>query len=253
MTTPKIPTVTPEPVEDQPPWVEREFVRDPAGTEAVTVAWTQIAVPYTPFTDEMADPDEEPAKAYAPWNITFRGLDPDDLIDKLAELTAMIAASDVKFITDKQFSEFAISQRFVPQPQASSPLPQAAPQQAKTPWKPGGAPAPAQQQAPAQQHQAGDNTFIADTLLVANKAKLDGTPYTELRMKGGRYVKFGVRVWKEKLDAVLPGWSEAPPGEHSFMDENGVPFKVKCTFSWDDKPGKDGTPQPKNVYTLELV
>ena len=254
MTAPKIPT--PAPVEDQPPWVESEFVRDPAGTEAVTIAWTQVAIPYTPFTDELNDPDEEPAKAYAPWNITFRGLDPDDLIDKLTQLTAMIAASDVKFITDKQFNEFAISQRFVPQPQASSPLPQAAPQQAKSPWKPGGPAAP-QQQAPAQQQQVGDNTFIADTLLVANKAKLDGTPYTELRMKGGRYVKFGVRVWPDKLKEVLQGWENAPPGEHSFVDENGVPFQVKCTFSWDvPKPGKDGGPptqQPKNVYTLELV
>lgn len=260
------PVATPvaTPVEDTPPWIESEFVRDPAGTEAVSVAWTQIAVPYTPFSDEMSDPDEEPARAYAPWNITLRGINQEDLIDKLAEFTAMIAASDAKFITDKQFSEFTIGQRWAPQsyanvvsqPIASSPLPPAAgASHAKQPRKPGGqAAAPAQQQAPAQQRDSNDNTFLADSLLVENKINTNTKePYRSLRLVGKRYPKYGVRVYDDKLDAVLPGWSEAPLGDNPFVYEDGTPFQVKCTFSWDAKPGKDGTPQPKNVYALELV
>lgn len=248
MTTKSTPAPVAAPVEDTPPWQEPPSPVRLPNPEAAWVAWTNWLV-VVPGYDYETDEEYE---QYVPMNITVRDGEPvTDIVESVTEFLKGALALGWKPMTDGRLGVFDISKPPGPaQSQASSPLPPAAnAPQAKHPWKPGGPAAAPQQQAPAQ--QAGDNTFIADTLLVANKAKLDGTPYTELRMKGGRYTKFGVRVWKDKLDAVLPGWAEAPPGEHSFMDENGVPFKVKCTFTWDDRPGKDG--QPKNVYALELV
>jgi hypothetical protein len=244
--------VAPAPAEDTPPWQEPPAPVRLPNPEAAWVAWGNWLVAVPGFDYE----NDAEYEQYVPMNITIRDGEPiTDIVTNVTEFLKGALALGWKPMVDNKLAVFDISKPPVPaQQQASAPLPQAAPQQAKQPWKPGGAPAPVQQQAaPVQQQQVGDNTFVADTLLVANMAKLDGTPYVAHRLKGGRYAKFGVRVWPDKLDAVLPGWSSAPPGEHPFVDENGAPFKVKCTFSWDDKPGKDGTPQPKNVYALELV
>jgi hypothetical protein len=147
----------------------------------------------------------------------------------------------------------APSAAFVPAAPASSPLPAA---QTGQPWPPQQQAKPAgqwtppqggQQQAPQQQAGSSDNTFIAEALLVANKNKLDGTSYTEYRLKGPRYPTFGVRVYPDKLNEVLPGWGEAPVGLHP------LPSHYKCTFSWDSKLSRDGTPQPKNVYAMEIA
>lgn len=241
--------VAPAPTEEQPPWEASVVEAKTQNPEAAWVAWWNFAVPVEQYDFES----EQEYTEYVPLSVTIRDGEPvTNMFEQVAEFAKLVLLNGWKPISDKQWHVEDVSKP--PVQQASAPLPQAAPQQAKQPWKPGGAPAPAQQQAaPVQQQQVGDNTFVADTLLVANMAKLDGTPYVAHRLKGGRYAKFGVRVWPDKLDAVLPGWSSAPPGEHPFVDENGSPFKVKCTFSWDDKPGKDGTPQPKNVYALELV
>lgn len=241
--------VAPAPVEDTPPWQEPPAPVRLPNPEAAWVAWWNFAVPVEQYDFE----NEQEYTEYVPLSVTVRDGEPvTNMFEQVAEFAKLALLNGWKPISDKQWHVEDVSKP--PVQQASAPLPQAAPRQAKQPWKPGGAPATVQQQAaPVQQQQVGDNTFVADTLLVANMAKLDGTPYVAHRLKGGRYAKFGVRVWPDKLDAVLPGWSSAPPGEHPFVDENGSPFKVKCTFSWDDKPGKDGTPQPKNVYALELV
>lgn len=254
-TKPVAPAPVPQsPVEDTPPWIEREFVRDPAGTEAVTVAWTQIAMPYKPFTDEMSDPDEEPVKAYAPWNITFRGINQEDLIDKLAELTAMIAASDAKFITDKQFSEFALSQRFIPQPQASAPLPQAAPQAPRP--QPHAAPQqgavarpqPQQQGAPQQgERQPYPNPFTANELLITIATNTnDGSTYTKYTLQGMPFVKYGMRVWPDLLDRV------------GLVDTNGTPASQwqagkYAIGNWSCSYNYDGNGKPKNVVSMEWI
>ncbi len=255
MTTKTVTTPAPEPQIDTPPW--EMLPRDPAGNEAVSVAWSQIALPFTVFPDDPAS-DEEPTTVYALWNVTLRGIDPTEMIDQLIQFSGLAAASGAKFVTDKGWTEFAIGQKFVPPPVATSPLPQA--QQPGKPWAPQAQQAqqPAGQwtppqgaapQQPRQQQQSGelDNTFVAESLLVANKNKLDGTSYIEYRLKGPRYPTFGVRVYPDKLNEVLPGWGEAPQGLYP------LPAHYKCTFSWDAKPGKDGTPQPKNVYAMELV
>lgn len=252
-TTKSVPApVTTPPVEDTPPWQEPPAPVRLPNPEAAWVAWANWLV-VVPGYDYESDEDYE---QYVPMNITIRDGEPvADLLTNVTEFLKGALALGWKPMIDPKLVAFDISKPLAPaQPQVSSPLPPAsgAPA-AKQPWKPGAPAAATQQQAPAQQRDLSDNTFIADTLLVANMTKLDGTPYTAHRLKGGRYAKFGVRVWPDKLDAVLPGWSSAPPGEHQFVDENGAPFKVKCTFSWDEKPGKDGTPQPKNVYALELV
>ena len=241
--------------QDTPPWEQalELMPRDPAGNEAVSVAWTQVALPFVVFPDDPAS-DEEPTTAHALWSVTLRGINPDDLIDQLIQFSGLVAASGGKFVSEKDYKPFVVQPKFVPQPVASSPLPQAQPpQQTAKQWSPQGQqwqpPQGRQQAAPAQQHVQGseDNTFIAESLLVANKNKLDGETYIEYRLKGPRYPTFGVRVYPDKLNEVLPGWGDAPVGLHQ------LPTRYKCTFSWDTKLGKDGTPQPKNVYAMEAV
>ena len=255
MTTKSAPApVAIPPIEDTPPWQEPLAPVRLPNPEAAWVAWTNWLV-VVPGYDYGNGEDYE---QYVPMNITIRDGEPvADLLTNVTEFLKGALALGWKPMTDGRLGVFDISKPPVAaQPQASSPLPPAASApQVKQPWKPG-APATTtqQQQAPAQQHDTGDNTFLADALLVDNKINTSTKePYVSLRMVGRRYPTFGVRVYADKLDAVLPGWSAAPPGEHKFVDENGNPFQVKCTFSWDTKPGKDGTPQPKNVYALELV
>lgn len=241
-TTPVAPTV---PAEDTPPWQEPPAPVRLPNPEAAWVAWTNwlVAVPGYDYEN-----DEE-YEQYVPMNITIRDGEPvADLVTNVTEFLKGALALGWKPMTDGRLGVFDISKPPVAaQQQASAPLPPAtAP--TRQPWTPGQTQAQVapQSQAPAQQ-QTGDNTFVADTLLVATKTSLKGEAYTEFRVKGGRYAKFGVRIWPDNLDAVLPGWSGAPVGEHP------LPAHYKCTFSWDEKPAQDGTPRPKSVYAMELV
>lgn len=257
MTTKSAPTPVAAPLtEDTPPWQELPAPVCLPNPEAAWVAWSNWLV-VVPGYDYETDEEYE---QYVPMNITIRDGEPvADIVTNVTEFLKGALTLGWKPMVDNKLVVFDISKPPVAaQPQASSPLPPAASApQTKQPWKPGGqaaAPAQAQQQAPAQQRDANDNTFLADSLLVENKINTTTKEsYRSLRMVGRRYPKYGVRVWEDKLKEILPGWESAPVGDNPFVYEDGTPFQVKCTFSWDAKPGKDGTPQPKNVFALELV
>lgn len=265
MTTPKPTPTPPAPIEDQPPWVEPvpAPIRLP-NPEAAWVAWWNFSVPVEQYDFE----NETEYVEYVPLSVTIRDGEPvTNMFEQVSEFAKMALLNGWVPISEKQWTAMDVSGKpkaaFTPPAQASSPLPPAA--QPGQPWQPQQQAKPAgqwtppqgvqpQPQAPQQQAGASDNTFVADTLLVVTKVNTStNQPYTELRLKGPRYHKFGVRIWPDKLDAVLPGWSGAPVGTHPLVGPDGNPAQYKCTFSWDEKPGKDGTPQPKNVYAMELA
>lgn len=246
MTTKQIAQPAPTQAEDTPPWADIKPLY-PQNPEAAWVAWGNWVVVVHGY-DEIADEEYE---YHVPMNVTIRdGIPVSDVFKSVEEFAKGALALGWKPVTERQWIPFDTSKSMqVQQPVASSPLPPAAaPGKA---WTPPGVP---QQGVPQQQAQqvpqpgAGeDNTFVATKILVASKTTLDGKNYIEFRMKGGRWQKFGVRIWKDKLEEILPGWSEAAVGEWD------LPGQYKCTFSWEAELDKNGKPKPKSIYAIEKV
>ena len=244
MTTKQTAQSAPTQAEDTPPWADIKPLY-PQNPEAAWVAWGNWVVVVHGY-DEIADEEYE---YHVPMNVTIRdGIPVSDVFKNVEEFARGALALGWKPATERQWIPFDTSKPMqvpVQQPVASSPLPPAAaPGKA---WTPPGTPQASVQQQ-AQAHNAGDNTFIVDKLLVANKTTVKGEAYIEFRLKGPRYPTFGVRIWPNKLDEVLgEGWSGAPAGEYQ------LPAKYTATFSWDEKPDKEGNPKPKTIYALEKV
>lgn len=234
------------------PWNEQPAVNYATPLpEAAWVAWTPVVLPVAVDVYDDEDPIAEPTREtmLVPWNLTLRGSDQTDAMDALISFSQIIANAGGKFITDKVWREFSLSEpkqapvdyaQLVSPAVAASPLPvahpaaQAAP--APLPAAVTGLPAATQMAHPGSD---GYGEFHA-TQIVANASR-DMTK-TLFRLAGEQFSQFGVLCWENTLNEAGIATAQLRRGQRYDL---GATWK--CTYSLKE----DG--KPNVVVKLERV